>query len=357
MNFYILLFLLVEILLIGFKHKFIDKIAFGLLCSVYAFRDNIALDDRNYIQVFEYVQHGWEYDVEWSYLMLCKLALYFDLNYKAVFMFYALLSFCFLWKTLDIIYKNNISKAVYLACFFGIAFVSSMSVMRQFLAASICFYAMIIMSKNNKIKATILCLIATFFHMGACISLPILYLASKKNVITYRFKLVLTIVSVICGYLNLATIILNASLGILPVSYQIYSDSISGSFSSAGGTLSLILLLLFLLQNIISAKGEKQVNKNNFIDCIVERGQLVYICILFFFVHAGVASRLAFTYILFAATIPITFIKRIKSTQQLGIFFVLILCMLLLMIMSVNSASEIREGLFIPYNASLKFWN
>ena len=71
----------------------------------------------------------------------------------------------------------------------------------------------------------------------------------------------------------------------------------------------------------------------------------------------GLASRLAFTFLPFVATIPITFVKRIKRRQRIGIVLALILAMMVLMIMTLNSVSQVQKGAFIPYNASFEFWN
>ena len=357
MLFYIFLFVVVVGILLCSKKKRTTKIAFFILWIIYAFRDNVGVDDQNYIQIFEYIQRGWEYDVEWSYRTLCKLALAMGLNYKILFIIYGTISMILLYKAIDLLYESNVNKAIYMACFFGTVFVSSVSVMRQFLAACFCFYAAAVMYKEDKIiKPIIYCVIGSVFHTAAAISIPFIFLIRPKVKITYSTKILVMVACVVCGYLNVANIILNLSMKILPKSYQIYSGAISGSFSSAGGALSLLLMLLFVVQCIISwmARGKRTISSK---DAIIEKGQLLYLGILFFFVHAGVASRLAFTFLPFAATIPITFVKRIQRRQRTGIALALILAMLVLMIMTLNSVSQVQEGAFIPYNVSFKFWN
>lgn len=357
MFFYIFLFVAVVGILLCSKKKRTTKIAFLILWIIYAFRDNVGVDDGNYIQVFEYIQKGWGYDVEWSYRALCKLALSLGLSYKILFIIYGTLSILLLYRTISILYENNVNKAIYMACFFGTVFVSSVSVMRQFLAACFCFYAAAVMYKEEKIlKPIIICAIGSVFHAGAVISIPFMFIIRPKVKITYSTKILVMLACVACGYLNVANLILNLSMKILPQSYQIYSGAISGSFSSAGGTLSLLLMLLFVFQCVVSWRAGR-IEPIDPMDIIIEKGQLLYLGILFFFVHAGVASRLAFTFLPFAATIPITFVKRIQRRQQEGVVFALILAMLALMIMTLNSVSQVQEGAFIPYNASFKFWN
>lgn len=357
MLFYIFLFVTVVGILLCSKKKRTTKIAFFILWMVYAFRDNVGVDDGNYIQVFEYIQRGWEYDVEWSCRTLCKLALTMGLNYKTLFIVYGTLSMVLLYKAIDLLYESHVNKAIYMACFFGTVFVSSVSVMRQFLAACFCFYAAAVMYKEDKLlKPIIYCVIGSIFHTGAAISIPIMFLIRPKVKISYSTKILVMVACVACGYLNVANLILNLSMKILPQSYQIYSGAISGSFSSAGGTLSLLLMLLFVFQCVISWRA-RVIEPIDPMDVIIEKGQLLYLGILFFFVHAGVASRLAFTFLPFAATIPITFVKRIQRRQRRGIVLALILAMMVLMIMTLNSVSQVQKGAFIPYNASFKFWN
>ena len=84
MFFYIFLFVAVVGILLCSKKKRTTKIAFLILWIIYAFRDNVGVDDGNYIQVFEYIQKGWGYDVEWSYRALCKLALSLGLSLSLI---------------------------------------------------------------------------------------------------------------------------------------------------------------------------------------------------------------------------------------------------------------------------------
>lgn len=357
MIFYILLFIITIGLLLSLKKSGNAKIVFIILWMIYAFRDNVGVDDRNYIQVFEYLKLGWGYDVEWSYLVLCKVAMALGMNYKFCFLVYGTLSMILLYKATDIFFETNYNKAIYLACFWGTVFVSSVSVMRQFLAACFCFFAVALLYKEGKLfKPLVLCIIGIVFHMGAVVAIPVLLLMKSDIVISYSNKIIIVILCVACGYLNITNTILNAVIRFVPNSYQIYSESLEGSYSSAGGTLSLLLLGMYLIQCIIS-KRAGLIEPISQMEAVIEKGQLAYIGILFFFVHSGVASRLAFTFLLFSATIPMTFTRRIVRGQRQLVTLVMFVGMFLLMFMTLNSVVQLEQGGFIPYNASLNFWN
>ena len=134
-----------------------------------------------------------------------------------------------------------------------------------------------------------------------------------------------------------------------------YASSLGQSYSTAGGTLSWLLLLMFAFQCVASERAGIKVPEDK-LDNVMEMGQLMYLGLLFLFVRAGVASRLAFTFLPFVATVPITFIKRIRKVQRKVVIFVLVVAMLLLMCMTLNSTAAIRNGVFIPYRGSFDFW-
>ena len=352
MLFYIFLFLACVGILFFYKKDRALSISILLLWFVFAFRDAVGLDDGNYILAFDYLQRSGGYDIEWSYHLLVLLSSALGMNHQFVFIIYATLSYLFVYKALKLFYSNNTQRAVFIACFFGMVFVSVMSVMRQFLSAACCFYAAALLYKEGKIlKPLLLCILATIFHTGAIIALPLLLFLHPKVHCDYKIKLLLPIVSVVIGYSGVITAILGTMMQFLPQSYQIYAGAISGSFSSAGGTLSWLLLLMFLFQCFVSARGTAREPLNP-MQIALEKGQLIYLCLLFIFVHAGVASRLAFTFIIFSATIPITFTARIRRIGRPLMYAGFCTLMLVLFVMTLASVSSGNSNAFIPYRFS-----
>ena len=110
MTFYILLFVFTVGILFCSRKKSATRLSIGILWAVYAFRDDIGVDDGNYIQVIDYLKRGWGYDVEWSYRKICELALKIGMNYKFCFFVYGTLSIILLYKALDIFFEGNFKK-------------------------------------------------------------------------------------------------------------------------------------------------------------------------------------------------------------------------------------------------------
>lgn len=355
MAIYLALFVVcVGILLLSKKDRAL-VISILILWAIFAFRDSVGVDDTSYIRAFENINIGWAFDIEWSYRTLALVASQLGFTYKLLFFLYATLSFIPFYKGIKLFFDTNIQRALFMACFFGLVFVSAISVMRQFLSACFCFYAVGLLYNENKLlKPLILCTVATLFHGGAIISIPILFLMRPNIHITYKAKIGLVIVSAVIGYSGLMSSALNMVMRFLPASYKIYSDSVYGSFSSAGGTLSVILLMMFVMQCFVSVRGQKA-EPTDVMQIVIEKGQLIYLCLLFLFAHAGVASRLAFTYLIFSATIPLTMVKRIKKKDRFITGLLIIITMIILYVLAIQSVSS-ESGAVIPYNASLGFW-
>lgn len=351
MLFYISIFAAsVSITLLSKKKKAVI-LSLLILWALFAFRNEVGMDDRAYIQAFESINLGWDYEIEWTFKLISHIATFLGFNYKFVFLIYSTISFTFIGLSIKLLFNNNIYVALFLSSFLGLAFVPCISVMRQFLSASICFYAFIIyIMKDKKMLGILLCIIATFFHDAAFISIPILIFFPKFK-ISYFTKITILLLCVVLGYLNFPNVILNLIFRFLPIGFQVYENAITGSFSSAGGTVSLLLLVLFIFQCYYSMKEKKQYPSNTKID-LLEKGQLLYLSILFFFVDAGVTSRLAFTFIPFIATLPYTLLFRFRKEDRLIIIFLFIFIMFILYILTLNNVSNIM----IPYDGSFNIF-
>ncbi|WP_415639896.1 EpsG family protein, partial [Paenibacillus lupini] len=334
MIFYICLFLLtVSIVLFSKKEGFV-VIAFLLLGSTYAFRDSLAVDDGVYINAFEYINKGWKFDIEFTYIWISKLVYQMGMSYKAVFFIYAFLSFIFLYNGVKKYCKSNFEKALFLSAFYGVVFITSMSVMRQFLAGCIVFYALAYYIEQRKSKRSlVLIILASCFHYGASIAIPIFLFLIMKKSIPNRMKIFITVFCVLLGSVNVVGQLIGQINQYLPISYQNYSTTTGGNYSNAGGVMDYVLLLIFIVQLLISKRGAAE--KNEIIE-ILQIGQMLYLCLIFMLAHAGVSSRLAFTFMPFITTLPYTFIKNFNISDRRLIGVICIYCMLGFFILSLS---------------------
>lgn len=353
MIFYISLFILCVGLILFTNKEIYVKLSYIILGATYALRDSLSIDDGGYIQAFNHINMGWDFDIEFTYKFISKFTSFIGMNYKLVFFIYASLAMYFLYKATKLLYSRNLEKAIYLSSFFGIIFITSVSVMRQFLAATIVFYAIAHYIENHKSRVfIILVIIASCFHYAALISI-IFYIALKVGAkITDKFRLMIVVLSVILGSINIVGIVIKSLWFLLPESYSLYSDSVTGKFSGAGGTLQYLLLVLFMIICLSSMKNNK--NEKVYKTEIIKTGQMIYLSLIFLLTNAGVASRLAFTFIPFAATIPYMFSKLFIKKDQNFIRFLSVTGMFFLLLFTLNAVSNDSEY-FIPYRASFDF--
>lgn len=356
MLFYICLFIITVSLVLFTRKKVFTILAFVLLSATFAVRDVLAVDDLVYIQAFEYINLGWDFDIELSYKLISHWIYQVGMNYKAVFFIYGTLSIFFLYKAVNIFCNNNFQKAVFLAAFFGIVFITSMSVMRQFLAGCIVFYAIALYIRKDKALPTLLLMIfASFFHYSAIIAIVMYFLLPWTKRIPEYAKMILPVVCLIIGYLNIPGNMLSTISSFLPDSYRHYSDSVTGNYSSAGGTMHYILLAIFIAQFLMRKNTEVSLKSKS--EVTLELGQMIYLCLNFLLAQAGVASRLSFTFMPFIATLPYTFMKNFNIGERKLIGLICIACMFGMLINSINGISSNGSEFFIPYRWSLNFWS
>lgn len=353
---YIFLFLISISLVLFFRKEFYTKLGFVILGSIYVLRDAVAVDDNTYIKAFQYINNGWDYDIEFSYKLLSKFAYNLGMNYKFIFLVFGFLSIYFLYKGVQIFCRTNTEKAIFLASFFGCVFVTSMSVMRQFLAACIIFYAFALYTKEKSDKKIILLILfASCFHYTSFIAF-LFYILLRFRLINRDINRAnIVLLCVILGKINIIGIILDKVWFLLPDSYQIYSNDITGSFSSAGGTLQIVLLILFCLVSIIN--GQQNSGQEDMKNTVLKTGQMLYLSINFLCSNNGVVSRLGLSFIPFIATLPYMFSKIFVKRDQIIIRIMCIICMLMLLIITLNSFISSGSSFFIPYKWSLDFFS
>ena len=101
--------LLIEMYLIYDEKKYYKYgivISLFLIFFLFAFRNNVGIDDYNYKLYFDLISAGNDKQffnisgVEYSYYIICKVLSFLRLNYKSVFFFYSSIGFIFIWKTL-----------------------------------------------------------------------------------------------------------------------------------------------------------------------------------------------------------------------------------------------------------------
>lgn len=113
-----------------------------VLWFISAFRYTIGWDYESYISLFSLVEYGDVYP-ELSFIIIAAFFRNIGFDYQSIFVFYSTLTFLFLWAGLK--YYLNTSREILLALLLFLVstdlYFNSFSIIRQFLAVSIMFYA------------------------------------------------------------------------------------------------------------------------------------------------------------------------------------------------------------------------
>ncbi len=356
MIFYISWFLIVLLLLV-FKKKDSNiniKIIFILFILVYGCRDYGGVDDLNYIEAFNNaIQGKVVYGIEDSFLAMARFLGGLGFNYKALFFLYALVSFVFVYLAYKELCSSNEDWIIVILGFFVFSFFPTITIMRQFVAASIITYACTLKLKNKKILPLILIALATIFHQGAVIGFVVYFMSFIK--IKPWIKIIIPIGCLYIGYTGYLYQILNKMIVIIPTKYLGYIDPYFKTVPHIG-LLHTLLLAIYLCQFILLINNnidEELDEKIHFL----ESQQMVYFCVFFITLSNGWISRLSIYFILFLPFIFKTFIARFSVEKDKKILFTICLfAYLLLFVYQITGSPDSLDIMnLIPYKGSFDF--
>lgn len=358
MEAYIILGICILIVFIFCPKKNINKyglpICMIILALFFGCRNIVAVDDKAYIEIFNaflnnFKNVGNRYtNIEMSYKLLCGFFGILDFNYKAVFLFYAIVSYTFLYLFLK---KMNLKKEellIFIMAFLAIGFFTYMTVMRQFLATTIALYAMTFLKEKKYLKCIVYILIASVFHYSALIMLAFIPIICSDKINIY-VKIILPLLAIIIGKFGIFDIICNLILR--NTRYSSYVVNESNNFYGGNGLLNYIWLLIYLMQFLFRTN-----NKNNEYIDILEKGQMIYFVIFFFTINSGYALRLTYYFLIFVCFLFITFMYRVNSkSNRLLIVFVIIISLLAFNIFNINNVINSDKGNFGSNDFSIDF--
>lgn len=356
MSFYFSWFILTYLLLIIKKKNSNINIIFTFIIFIliYGFRDYGGLDDLTYMLAFNNANFGKPvYGIENSYILISRFFGGLGFNYKIMFLFYAIFSFVFLYKSYNEICKNRNDWILGMLGFLSFAFIPTITIMRQFLAASIILYAFTQKMHNKNIKAYLLIFFASLFHVGSLIGF--LFIIIEKYKINNFMKITIPLISLIIGYFGYFSKILNIFNFIIPSKYIGYID-IYAQTAPRIGLLHVILIMVYIAQYLIDFFTKKSMStKNEEID-FLEKGQLFYFTFYFITLSSGWINRLSIYFILFVPFVFLTFAYRFNKTdKQLLYFICYVFLFVLFSYQIINLSNSSISSDLIPYVGSFKF--
>ena len=354
---YFSIFLLTFFLLVfmGKKNNLPISITFFMLFLLYGCRDYGGVDDTTYIEAFEGANNGTiVYGMEKSFLIISRVLGEFGLNYKSVFLLYALVSFIFTYLSYKRLCKNRYEWLIALLGFLVFALVPTITVMRQFAAAAILAYAFTLRFEKRNKSSLVLIGLATLIHVGSSIGFFVFLLIPKRFSVTT--KIIIPLIGLVIGYSGILAGILKIVQYIVPDKYTGYLSN-SNTTSPDVGILHLILITVYILQFILPAVFKMENVSNRSIE-FLQVMQMIYFLMYFSTLASGWASRVSLYFVLFVPFIFKTFISIFKlETDRKLIYWTCYGAYTLLFIYQIMSISDSSNlsGL-IPYEGSFNFW-
>lgn len=351
MEFYFIWFAMC-ILILAFnkeKNNICVKFIFILCALIYGCRDFGGIDDPSYINGFYgAINNQTIYGFENSFIIISKLLGFLGFNYKGMFLLYASMSFIFMYLSYKELCENKYEWIIVIIGFFNFLFIPTITIMRQFLAATIIMYALILRMKNKKKISIIMIFVASIIHQGAIFILFILPIFNRK--IDVKIKIIIPLISLFIVYAGLANIIFNIISQIIPYKYKGYLGITNNPDI---GLLHTILIIVYLAQNIMSILNNKKVpNRVDFL----ERGQMIYFCLYFITLSSGWLNRMSSYLMLFVPFIFITMISKFPLKRDKNLLYILCcLLSILLFVYQIIKINNVDTGNLIPYVGSFKF--
>lgn len=337
--------------------KYFDKYGIIILMSILAIffgtRNNVAVDDLNYITMFARFSKTLEGinihypNIEIIMKILCRIVGLLNFNYKGIFLLYSAISFTFLGLFLKKLNLPKLDLLIFIMTFVGLAFFTYMTVMRQFLAISIALYGLSFVKEKKYKKSIILIIIASLFHNSAIIMLLLMPFFMDKVKLDYKIKIISLIVTFILGATGILNSIIAAIASILK--YKHYATQQVQQVFGGVGIIHYLLFAIYVMQCWL----EKE-NKNTE-DIFLEKGQFVYLFIFFATVNSGFAIRVSYLYLIFICLLFVTFIRKIniEKIKRIG---VIVICLMLIAIISKNLI-DLKDSNFMSNNFSIDYFN
>lgn len=292
----ILLIIIIFVLVLEqFRIKNKATVVFGftviiviLLALFSASRDGFGADYNSYSSYFDMYKSGYIVKFEPGYLFLEEVTHQLGLGFQFIVIICALV-YMFCVMRLFFAYSTSVIFSIFLFFCFTENYISSLSFIRQSLAAGILVFAFISIVKNRKGYFLFFITLATMFHYSSLVFLSLFFIYKIK--IRSYFLLLPLIVYVFGSLLTLDVYILNitAQSGM----YQ-HFDKLLLNDSEANGYGFLVSYLVFL---ILSYKYTK-INLST-VNSLLLKATVLYYLFIALSIHYPPFSRLALLFSLY----------------------------------------------------------
>ncbi len=327
---YILLF--TSIILIGLSKLAIkDTLIFIILFLFSALRFDVGYDYSTYYNVINYQDEGNYFRFGSIDKLLIDIAR--DISFYQFYFIITSFFTLYLISTTVKKYSDNYFLSILIFITIPIFYLMSFSIIRQFLAIAIVFYAIRFIINRNLFKFIIFVLIASLFHYSALISLPMYFLYRVK--FTKIFSLIIIFLSIFISPFLSKILIL-------------YFPYYSNYFNNASHGKSLLYFLFFILIFIFMHYKYIKDYRTSFYFNVYTIGISLYIM----FIQLGdVGIRISYYYLIFLIFLIPSILKIYKVKQA---YFIMIILTLFIYIFNFYLFEKNNyKNAYIPYNIFL----
>lgn len=346
----IILILLLSIILKNDKFKkYGIPIIFIFTLLIVGTRNELGLDDKNYIEIFNNVKIGnmnGTRNAEYSYILISQVVAKCGFNYKMLFLVYSIMTFGTMYiciKKLDI---NKIEFVIFMLSYLIFCFSAFLTTMRQALAASIVFLAFIMIKEKKYKRGILLTIIAGFFHNSAWMCLPILIIFSDRIKINNKIKMLIPILCLLISKTNIVYVVIKLVNQKLHLGYDTYILNVGENNFVNSGILVLLMFIIYEFQFFIKTSSKK--------DEFLYKGQLLYFSIFYITSGLGFIRRFSYYLLLFESFILVSLTRKIEKHYQKNTISIIIIVLLCALNIYLINSSDIFQNLKFE-NFSLNF--
>lgn len=327
------------------------------LIAVIGFRDFGGADDSAY-RLFYENRYGFNRafslltEKEPSFLLIEMLGWFLGLNYKFVFLMYAIITMLIFYNAIKNYELENYQVGLFCLAFFLVVLTSIFTVMRQALAMAVIFYYYSVQHKLS-VKGKIFFAILSFLcHYASVFSifLEVIRHLLKIKKLSWKTKIVVPCVSLLIGlFLDFKLIVgyVTSWLGM----YEYMNADGNFISSSTVGVLTILFFICYVVLVVVNRKNECD---ENFL--IAEEMQMLYFSLAFVTIYLYWGSRLQLYYIAFVPFIIVDLfgklsfkMVRAENVKYAYLFVSLVLVALFVYVLYGNS--NLYESSW-----SLNFW-
>jgi hypothetical protein len=229
--------------------------AFIFIITIGMFRYEVGIDYNSYSEYFVSLSKGEVVNVEYGFVFVSHIAIFFGLGFQGVIAVYSFLSALFI-NAFYCRFSDKPLLSIYIYAMLPILYLSSFNVIRQFLAVAIFAYSIrFIVERKFLFYVLLTCLSAFLVHKSAVLMLP-LYFFLARNPSAFIYFVAVFFYFFTLKFVDFVIIHLGFS--------GIYTSEISHFKNTGVNNLVLVYLLLFIFILFIRDKL-LNINKNNII--------------------------------------------------------------------------------------------